>query len=76
MYYNNEILLHTISCEAFLYKKIHFGADILYKMRYTKTVKMNMLNKRLNVQLFSLKPIWNTRYYFEGGVSLWVQELS
>lgn len=53
-----------------------FIADILYKVRYTKTVKMSVLNKWLKIQPFSLKPIRNTRYYFEGGVSLWVQELN
>lgn len=58
------------------YKKMKFIADILYIVRYTKAVKMNVLNKWLNIQPFSLKPIRNTRYYFEGGVSLWVQELN
>lgn len=58
------------------YKKMKFIADTPYKVRYTKDVKINVLNKWLNIQLFSLKPIWNAKYYFEGGVSLWVQELS
>lgn len=53
-----------------------FIADNMYIVWYTKDVKINVLNKWLNIQLFSLKPIWNAKYYFEGGVSLWVQELN